>query len=500
MKITVHKRKLVISAVISLLFLVTFVFVYVRFFRNELTEIRINNFFQICSDYGCNINDQESSKNLNVNILSAEEKNNSILLKLQIWNGNNNEIETLYLNIDSKYLTNNFLEGFELPKKAILKMHKKDLVVPVLYLSDYSDKILLTKESLTSIEFVYPEEEYKADNYTFDSVQLSSDIKDSLKITGDLSRLDYLPSVLFLYDDTLSEGHSDPNEYGQILLREIMGISQQDDNVQNNCKILKSYDPDLKCSNYYVNLRSPVIEQVLSYDISKYDIKDIVESSIINDTDYISGVRANSETWEKYYQSKNIVINREISSYINSFIEYLYYSGLSCEDERYEEDCRDVLNLYEYSKFLTLLSEGNLCSKISYLPLLSAVTNDQDLEKEVAYILDNYPFESECTISSGQKGFCSIDLEERFSCISFLKNSLDYYKDDKNTRETLYAIMEDTISSYLDKYQNRIGIWGYEDINLLTSGRADEDIYPVRFYDIKANYIFSEILKKYYEE
>jgi hypothetical protein len=137
---------------------------------------------------------------------------------------------------------------------------------------------------------------------------------------------------------------------------------------------------------------------------------------------------------------------------------------------------------------------------MSYLPLLSVVTKDESIERELNYILDNYPFESECLYSAGRNGFCSIDLEERFSCMEFLYNTLEYYKDDLEINNILKNVVSDTIDIYLDNYKGRIGIWGNEDINLLTTGTTAEELYPIRYYNIENNYLFYKILEKVYNE
>jgi hypothetical protein len=78
--------------------------------------------------------------------------------------------------------------------------------------------------------------------------------------------------------------------------------------------------------------------------------------------------------------------------------------------------------------------------------------------------------------------------------MELLYDSLKYYKDDLDVEEKLKNLALDTISVYLEDYKNRVGIWGKEDINLLTIGRTAEDLYPIKYYSIKNNFVFYKIL------
>jgi hypothetical protein len=308
--------------------------------------------------------------------------------------------------------------------------------------------------------------------------------------------------MIFVFNDTVSYGYLDQTSYGQILLYEILGIASEKSSgeLADNCGIFKKYYPNEQCDTTFKDLKTPLIDQILGNDISHYDISEVVKNSIVANTDIVYETRENKDLWYEYHSAKKLLLAREIDAYITSFLEFLYFSNLSCSDAEYIDTCDEIYKLYEYSKFLISTSKGNLCTHISYLPLLSVVSEDSNIADELEYVLQEYPFESECTYSDQYTGFCSLDLEERFSCMELMYDSVVLLGDNSSVEDQLRNVVDFSLKVDLDDYKGRVGLWGNEDINLLTFGTLSENYYPIRFYDMKGNYVFNKILKNFYHE
>jgi len=455
----------------------------------------------MCENYGCSIN--ENTKTFEVIIYSiSEEKGANYLLDIEIWNSKTNNVEKLTLKVKKSLIKNDDFVSSNFPSAFDLEIVGENIMIPIPFFSHHTNKLLLIKQLVNSVNFISVEDWYLGEDDKFNLGELSSQIKESLEIVDDLPVSKNTPNAIFVFQDTISIGRLGQDRYSQISLSDIIGAAQNSsaEQLKDNCKILKKYYPNQLCNYYSKGLRTLIIKDILAYDIPHYNIEKILESSIVGDAEYVEKIRSDQNSWAEYYDSKNILFEREISLYSNSFLEYLYYSDISCSDSKYKEICDEIFSLYEYSKFLTTLSEGNLCSNISYLPLLVSVSDDQGLKEELEYILDNYPFESECMTYAGSQGFCSIDLDERFSCIELLYNSLKYYKNDNVVQDLLQKIVEDTLRGYLDDNKGRVGLWGKEDINLLISGNSGTDLYPIKYYDLEGNYLLYNILREYISE
>lgn len=470
---------------------------YIKLLLNESNVITLKEYFYICEDFGCSFSEEGSSKTSDITLLGISEKNKrKYLLDIETWNPNTNDIENFSLEIKKSLVDDSISSTSEYPQSLELEIFSRGFFIPLPYLSNYLDRLVFSKEIITDVNFVNTQSEYLNEENKLDVNALAQAIKESLKIVDDLGEFHYLPTVLFVFKDTISKGNLENNDYSQVLLFEIIDTAKDKkaSELESNCEILKKYYPNEECVNYSTTLRTSVIEEILSYDIYHYDIAEVVKASTINDPNYVLSVREEMDSWKDYYSNKTLTIDREINLYIRSFLEYLYYSGLSCESSKYEETCEEIYKLYEYSKLSVSRTEGSLCSHISYLPLLAVVSGETSIANELEYVLEYFPFESECMSSKGRNGFCSLDLEERFSCMELLYDSLKYYKDDLDVEEKLKNLALDTISVYLEDYKNRVGIWGKEDINLLTIGRTAEDLYPIKYYSIKNNFVFYKIL------
>jgi hypothetical protein len=471
------------------------------FLLRKSAEPNLNEYFYNCEKFGCL--ESERSKTSDITLLNVNEDKNSYSINFDIWDSKTNDINNLSLVIKDSVLNSNFqLSELDISRNFKIQIFYKEIFIPIPHWSKYFQKINFSKKVVTNVEIFDVKTEYSDENNNLDIYKLKESLKESLGLTNDLDKSDYIPTVLFVFDEEVSEGYLKQDDYSQILLSEIIDTAKErkSNDLKNNCQILKKYFPNKECVDYESELKTPLIDKILAFDILHYDISEVLKASVTADSEKVLSTRGNSELWKNYYSNKNVGISDEIRLYMNSFLEYLNYSERSCEDNEYEKTCNDIYRLYEYSKFLTFLSDGNLCSHMSYLPLLSVVTKDESIERELNYILDNYPFESECLYSAGRNGFCSIDLEERFSCMEFLYNTLEYYKDDLEINNILKNVVSDTIDIYLDNYKGRIGIWGNEDINLLTTGTTAEELYPIRYYNIENNYLFYKILEKVYNE
>jgi hypothetical protein len=504
MKIVIQKKITLFILTVFLILSLIGVYIYIRPFNDEDNSITVYDFFYKCEEFGCiqTEEDEYIVKDIPITVLSVEESWRFYTLNIEVWNSNTNDIKSFILSIRKDLIDESIFDDNIYPKNYDLKISVKENIIPLPYISDYLNKILFVKQHVARVLLTDQQSSYFDEGKRYNYKKISSDIEGSLTRLEGFSESGNLPSMVFVFDDTVSYGYSSLRNYEQILLYEVLGIASEKspEALADNCNILKKYYSNEQCNATFKDLKTPWIDQILNYDILHYDIEEVVKNSIVANTDTVYETRTDKDLWYEYHSAKNLTLAKEIDVYIKSFLEFLYFSNLSCSDAEYVDTCDEIYKLYEYSKSLISTSKGNFCTYISYLPLLSIVSKDSDITDELEYILQEYPFESECTYSDQYSGFCSLDLEERFSCMELMYNSVVLLGNNSDIEDQLRSIVDFSLMRNLDNYKDRVGLWGSEDINLLNFGTLDENYYPIRFYDMKGNYSFNKILENFYNE
>jgi hypothetical protein len=498
MKFTANKKVFIITILCLLLLFIVIVSILWGF-RKDGTTLDIESYINVCTDPNCVDNVGNSDITFEATIVDIYENDNqNFNFSIKIWDSNTNKYNNFILMIDKDSLVSkDILESEKIPQTFVIKVTYQNRFIPIPFL--YEQKIFLKKHKVVEVNFTSLSGD-DASNLNF------SDIKEKLSSTlKDLAMEDSPAefSMIFSYKDgdlSRSEFKESDSYDGIALLDKRNKISNltEEESLSDNCLVLKKYFPQSLCSNPLENNKNIIVDEILSYDIAEYEIENIIESSIVSDKDYVDEVRNNDEDWSKYYLDKNIVTTKEINSYMYSLLEFLYYSDYTCSEQ--EKLCDELYKLYDYSKFLISSSYGNLCSHLSFLPIFAVVSDDEQIKSELEYILTNYPYQSECTLSDGGEGFCSIDLEERFSCIRLIDNTLEYYRKDPNLQQILKDLVIDTILIYSQNNQEVFGVWGEEDINLLSSGTLGNSLYPVKYYNLESNYLLYKILTENFDE
>jgi hypothetical protein len=295
-----------------------------------------------------------------------------------------------------------------------------------------------------------------------------------------------------------------PTDYYEIVnLWEIGGIAEQKskEELAYNCAVLKKYFPQEKCINPYPGLKEEIQWYLSVLDIPEGDDNQLPmqEDAVVGDPGYVLEARNDPDNWD--YLSKTRTYTSRIATHIRVMVEYLYNSGLSCSDSDPEirEMCKDINSLYRYLEVDT--TGLGFCSRRTFLPMFSIVSGDENAKRDLDYILENYPFEKECTIKGGAEGFCAVDLRERVACMEFLSESLEYYKESVEIEEILKQLTIETLDLYLEENSDKVGVWGRDEINAISGDPAAEgEIYPVQYYDYEDNYVIYNILDKYFNE
>lgn len=510
------KKTIYILTTFVILILVLIISLYYFVFRNNNTEIMcIQEYYDTCKGFGCYISDNNISKEADIDIIGIEQSSISkSIIFFDIWNSENNNNTRVQLEIKNSLLEDiNALMDCEWPKSFTISVIARNNGVPLPYWSNIKDRIFFSESVITDINFIDSQESYLNTEGNFDYEVIAEKISSSLQIDKNLDKEQTIYPTLFLYKDSLSESSKTTSKYEEISIIESRFISDSKsvEELKYNCRILKDYYSTASCENpIHPNRDLEEVQKMASTEednyylelilasegFSDYNLTDVLENSIIDDPEYVREVRNNS--WEQYYNDKNVTGNEELISYIYSLLDYMYYSDYSCNDQ--EDICDQLLSLYEYSKFLIYSSQGSVCSRMSYLPLLAKVTSNDLLKQDLSYILENYPFETECTTKGGNKGFCSFDLKERMACVELLSNTLKYFTEDEDIKEILRHLVKDTLAIYLEENKEITGIWGKEDINLLTGGVPDDQLYPIKYYKFIDNYLIYSILENYFDE
>lgn len=505
MKITATKKSLLITSVIILSLLLIGLIVRYLVLPNRVGPLSIKEYYSTCESIGCLSVENGSSKISDVDILDIQETGNaSITVNFKIWDTETNISQEASFEVKKSLVENlDNINDYTWPRNFIIEIFTEDTVIPLPYWSKSTEEILLSSKKITKIVFTDVQADYvnKNGDPNYDSIK--EDIASSLGIKDDLDESQRLSTTLFYYQDTLSKGSFVASDYEHASLFEIRGIADEKskEDLKYNCKLLNKYFPEEDCTDPRLALQSPYTIEILQTEgFSEYEWKDLLTNAVIDDKQYVSNTRGNDNSWKEYYSKKDVLRTRALSNYMNSLLEYLYYNDLSCDDQQQKEICDEIYKLYNYSQYLMYKGEGVLCSRISFLPLLATVTKDDSIEEDLSYILENYPFVSECTLSGGGEGFCSVDLEERMSCIELLNNSLSYYEDESNLKGVLGVLVNDTLSVYLEENEERFGVWGREDINLFSSGSSTEELYPIKYYHFRDNYMLYNILDKQFDE
>jgi hypothetical protein len=504
MKITVHKKTLLIIAIsflVTLLFIVFFWYFNIK--TGQTNHLSAKEYSLLCESFGCEYLQESSQSVSQIVVIDVQESFlNNVIIDFEIWNSENNKNEKLSLTIKKRFIPSwDELLVDSYPKNLTMTITVSNSSVPLPFWSKLERKLSITKEKIEEVVFYGIEDLYLNGQGNLNIESLKSNLTKSLSYKEDLEETQLIPSNLFLYKDTISLGFEETTHYSQIALAEMREEleNKKIEELSIHCKILKKYYPKVECDNPMEDQKTPIITEILSYgDIANNDIEKVVASLIIGNNYYVQEVRNDDNAWIEYSQKKHLVFTRELNVYIRSLLEYLYYSDFSCTEV--EGSCTEILDLYKYAKFLATNSEGNLCSNLSFTPLLVAVMDNEIIETDLIHILENYPFKSECTASDGSHGFCSIDLEERVACMQLLSDSLEYYIEDEETEEILRYLTSDTMGIYLENNKERIGLWGKEDINILTFGENAGDLYPVKYYNYRNNYLLYKILNKYYSD
>lgn len=300
-------------------------------------------------------------------------------------------------------------------------------------------------------------------------------------------------------ETTCGNVETPPLYYQTINIWEMAGIAQQKprEELLYNCAVLKKYFPEEKCTNPHPQLKQEVREILPTLNIPSEEDQGgpMATDSIIGNAEYVSQVRNDVQHWTDLNLMRNF--DSYIANYIKILVEYMYYSDIDCEDEVGAEICQEIYPLYQYLKSRRGLG---FCARRVYLPLLSRVSRDEDISNDLDYILENYPFEKECTVKGGAEGFCSVDLKERVACIELLAESLDYHSGGSRIEATLKQLTMETLNLYLEENAGKVGVWGRDEINIISGDSIEEELYPVKYYDYESNYVIYNVLDKYFGE
>jgi hypothetical protein len=208
-------------------------------------------------------------------------------------------------------------------------------------------------------------------------------------------------------------------------------------------------------------------------------------------------IRNNKEKWSKAISFRKA--KEHLSDINEELIDYLLSSNLSCMNGENKEICDEIFQYYNLSKALTLSGKNyGFCSQIYYLPELYSITSNKLIKNDIEYILQNYPFGSECSYSNGALGLCAFDLAEKSKCVTFLSGSLTYFSDDETTKIILADLLHDTLIS--ERNLNKPGVWGKNDINILMEGTQGDELYPVQYFNTDINISLYNIIKQNYNE
>lgn len=502
MKITASKKRLKTLLIVLLILLSTFfIGVYLLISSGSSGYTTIKEYYKNCENSGCIYNEKENSKEAIIEIIDIKQLDDiNVLITFNEWNEKTNDLVQIELKIKES-LINNLAKKDTLGSYHI-KISAKNRLVPLPYWSSKSNKIDFSQVNVTRVNLVSNQNKYLEEENGIDYKLIKEKINNSLGIKEDLDESKSLSSQIFVFKDTISRvGPNSAYEESNLYEYRLLASKQTSEELKYSCKILKEYHPNVPCANPIEILDSyQLVKSALASEgFSDYNVETLLENSVINNVEYVTEIRSNSDKWVQYNSDKNILTTNQINNYVYAVLEYLYYSD-PADVENSETLMNQITKLYEYSQYLIYISKGSLCSRISYLPLLVEVTEDTDIENDLEYLLENYPFESECTHKAGGKGVCSIDLKERMSCIKLLSNSLTYYDNSEETNLILKNLVDDTIFFYLTEYKDRTGLWGKDDINLLMGLDMAEEFYPIRFYDYEGNFLLYTILDRYYEQ
>jgi len=499
MRITLKRKSLLLVAIVILF--ITSILLALYFLMRSREYIGIYDYYNSCENYGCYVTSDGKMKQADITLLNLDKKNNSkSIITFESWDSDTNHVTRIALKLKVSALQGIVSIN---SKNYRMSISAEERSLPFPYWSNKEKKISFSRIKIEDISFLNLQEEYLNSENNFDYKGIKESVLASLLKDDDLEEEDIFSSILFLFNDTLSKGMqaSGDYEYAEILDARDVVSGEDVDVLESNCRVLKKYYPNNKCMNpegYNINSN---IEIILSTKLAdQWDLSSVLDGMVISDSSYVKNIRNDDKLWQEYYLLKRSVLNNDLSKYIYSILDYLYYSGLSCNDLEDPSVCEILPKLYRYSQQLAVSSEGNLCSRISYLPLLVSVTGDAVYEEDLNYILENYPFIQECTTDGGQAGFCSIDFRERVACAQLLLNSLEYYKKDDETKGILKLLIDDTLAVYLGERKERVGLWGREDINLLMGQPPEEKLFPIEYFDYRDNYLFYNILGGYLNE
>lgn len=527
MKINLSKKKFVIIISLFSFFLIgASIYLLVINYSPEKTvlsdRIGVADYSSFCSFVGCLSND-EVTKSVFTGVISEVQLNEGdgeVTVSMDVWNSLTNEIKPGYLfqiKVEAIENKEEFL-SYSFPRNFKVEITLEKFIIPKFRFTEKGGILFYTHEA-SNIKFVDLQADYLgkgfASNQEFDSESLKKAISRSLqqeeRFFQDPEGGEWVSIVnkyilnkgeisLGQFQYAIGEAEDCSNfqdKYQKISLWELAGIAEKKpaEELKYNCRILKKYYPEEECMDPYLEMKTEIEELLRTLKIPDVGEQDapISRGSIIGDSVLVSEARNDLQNWANLNLGR--IWDIRISTNINILVEYLYYSNLSCGDEVARGMCQDIDTLYRYLKE----REGlGFCGRRTFLPLLSVVSKDEKIKDDLKYILEQYPFQKECTLTGGGEGYCSVDLSERISCMGLLSDSMLYYEDNPGVEETIRVLLLDTLALYLEENDSKVGLWGRDEINIISGFQVEESLYPVRYYDIQENGILYKVLDSLY--
>lgn len=460
----------------------------------------IESFETLCESTDCILNKDSMTQVFEIdNVTGIESEGDMIFVRAQLWNPKDNQYHDIEFRFEKK-LVDNIGEFYSSPVAYpfTLELVLEEKFLPkIIFLNG---KIFITNYKLYRVNLA--SNLSTGDGLDFEI--FAQDIYASLR--EEVQEDDLGVEIYFEKGGVLSRIPMPPdNRYLTVLLLEIRGAAEKmkAEQLQGNCQIFKKYFPSEECKfipygPYETEMRFRLEKVSPKTREERYTPEELLGYVVLGDREKALEIRNDLAVWgERNYEEK--IWKKRVKRYVDFVLDYIYYSELDCSDSSVAALCEEVYNLYNYSRdrgFDGGSGSLGFCSQISYLPRLSAISDEKWIAEEISYILDNYPFDTECTHSGGGEGLCAFDLDERVSCMEFLSDSLIYFEQKEETRERLEILVKDTIVSYWREFPLLEGLWGKEDSGILLFAEVGESLFPVRYFDYFNNYTFYKILEQ----